>query len=67
LANSYFSRGEFFPKTAKFTVNPIFREKFFPALEGFPKKAVFPSHGDFRQYLYEAPIFTIPSSKGKAK
>jgi hypothetical protein len=29
--------------------------------EGPPKMQAFVSHGDFRQYLYEAPIFSMPS------
>ncbi len=28
--------------------------------EGQPKKQAFASHGDFQQYLYEAPIKTMP-------
>jgi hypothetical protein len=31
-------------------------------LEGEPKKQVFASHGDFRRYLYEAPVMSIPVS-----
>ena len=34
-------------------------------LEVEPKKQVFASHGDFRGYLYEAPIFPMPEHKGK--
>jgi hypothetical protein len=36
-------------------------------LEGYPKKQGFASHGDFQQYLYEAPIFPMPIGKARAK
>jgi len=29
-------------------------------LEGKPKKSAFASHGDFRRYLYEAPVMSMP-------
>jgi hypothetical protein len=31
-------------------------------VEGYPKNKVLASDGDFQQYLYEAPIFPMPSA-----
>jgi hypothetical protein len=39
----------------------LFRLKMPKKLEGQPKKQAFASHGDFRGYLYEAPIFPMPT------
>jgi hypothetical protein len=30
-------------------------------LEGYPKKWMFASHGDFRRYLYEALVMSMPT------
>lgn len=39
-----------------------FPKKVKPKLEDGSKNSRFASHGDFRQYLYEAPIFPMPST-----
>ena len=36
-------------------------------LEEKPKNKEFASHGDFRRYLYEAPVMSIPTDKGKGE
>jgi hypothetical protein len=36
-------------------------------LEARAKKQGFASHGDFRRYLYEAPIFPMPGLIGNMK
>jgi hypothetical protein len=35
-------------------------------LEGKPKKQAFASHGDFRRYLYEALVMSMPVSLVKS-
>ena len=34
-------------------------------LEGYPKKWTFASHGDFRRYLYEALVMSMPTDYGQ--
>jgi hypothetical protein len=54
-------------KSAKFSIRVLQTVKLPEGCEGWPKKLPFASHGDFRRYLYEAPIFTMPVSRGHIK
>jgi hypothetical protein len=47
-------------KSAKFSVLLLQTHKLPEGYEGLPKKSPFTSHGDFRRYLYEALIFSMP-------
>jgi hypothetical protein len=47
-------------KSAKFSGTGKNPQSVLGTPEGQPKKQAFASHGDFQQYLYEAPIFSMP-------